>query len=108
MDVTPSPKMFQAMKMLVDVMCGEEPNLLDQSKGAIAIRNKRVMAFDLLHRFVALSMREGVNRAVIEAQQRRAGPRDMADRNAEAQAVEDAMAGRTMVNIPGQELIRSS
>ena len=95
MDTTPSPKMFDAMRKLTDAVCGEEPHPMLVGSGAAAIRHKRIIMMDVLHGLVAGAMREGVNRAVKEAQQRRAGirPVDAADRNAIAQAKHDAEAG---------------
>ena len=100
MDTTPSPKMFAAMEKLTDALCGGAPSRLEQSTAANAVRNKRAMCMDVLHNLVTLSMREGVNRAIREAHERVNGPRDMADKNAMSQAVEDAMAGRSRVLLP--------
>lgn len=90
MDVTPSDKMFEAMKTFNDAVNGEEPSLLDASRGAIARRSKRKLTMDFLHYMVGLSMREGVNRAIKEAKLRQSGLIDGADRSAISQAIEDA------------------
>lgn len=99
MDVTPNPKMFAAMQNMVDALVGEEPAMLDVSPGANIRRAKRRGTMTLLHDLVALSMREGVNRAVREAHERVHGPQDAADRSAIARAKEDAEADRPLVQI---------
>lgn len=103
MDVTPGPKMFAAMKAFVDATAGEEPAKQDVSSAATKIRNKRVLSFDFLYQLVATSMREGVNRAVIEARQRQAGiaPVSGPERDAEAKGKDDAQAGASQIIIPG-------
>lgn len=103
MDTTPSPKMFTAMTKLVDSMCGEEPSKLLTGAGATAIRTKRAAAFDVLHLLVALCMREGVNRAIKEAQLRQAGilTLDGPDRSAVSRAIDDAQAGKNRVILNG-------
>ncbi len=73
MDVTPSKKAFEAISKFVDAVCGEDPSKLDHGAAAQDIRAKRAMAFGFLHQFHALAMREGVIRAVKEAQGRRNG-----------------------------------
>lgn len=98
MDVTPSPKMFEAMKQLVDATCGEEPSPLLVGPGASAIRIKRTFVYEALHRLVAIAMREGVNRKVLEIQaQREAQTKipvfDKEDAEAVAKAKSDAEAG---------------
>ena len=101
MDVTPSPKMLKAMQLLVDATCGEAPSTLEHSPGARARRDKRLMAMGILHSLVALSMREGVNRAIIEAKVRRGEiVPDRQDRSAIAQARDDAHAGAGLVQMP--------
>lgn len=90
MDVTPTDKMFRAMQHMVDVLVGEEPNPLNRSAGANARRIKREGCMNLLHDLVAISMREGVNRAVREAHERVHGPQDGADRSAMDKAKDDA------------------
>jgi hypothetical protein len=101
MDVTPTPKMLQAMKNLVDATCGDEPSPLLVGPGVSNVRVKRAMMMDVLHSLVALSMREGVNRMVKEVQARREGFgfTDAEDRSAIDQATDDAHAGRTRVRV---------
>lgn len=105
MDVTPSPKMFQVMTVLVDSFAGPEPSKLLNGPEANRIREKRRLAYDILHGLVGLSMREGVNRAIVEARKRQAGilevPQDMEDRNAVARAKDEAVEGKTVSTIGG-------
>lgn len=105
MDVSPNQKMFQVMTILVDSLCGTEPSKLMISPEATRIRDKRAMAYDILHRLVGLSMREGVNRAILEARKHQAGilavPQDMEDRNAVARAKDEAEAGANLSTIGG-------
>lgn len=63
MDVTPSPKMFEAMSKMVDAICGEDPHSKMVGPGAERVRRNRRLLFDFLHQLVALSMREGAARA---------------------------------------------
>lgn len=100
MDTTPSRKMFDAMQKFTDAMCGDEPSKLDHGSAARAVRAKRSACMDFLHGFHSLAMREGVNRAVRDAQARRDGPRDMQDRNAIAKAVDDAVSGARQIVLP--------
>lgn len=62
MDVTPTPAMFRAMSAIVDVACGEAPGKFEKTPAAERRREARTKMFDTLHRFVALTMREGVRR----------------------------------------------
>ena len=102
MDVTPNNLMFAAMSKLVDLSAGEDPQLMDQSQGALDRRVKRAMMFDLLHQLVGISMREGVNRAIMDARARLYGPRDAEDRSAQAKAADDARANvRVIDNLSG-------
>lgn len=98
MNVTPTPLMFQAMSKLVDASIGEAPNDLDGSPGARDRRFRRTTMFGLLHQLVAVAMREGVNRAVREAQAQARGPEDGEDRNAQAKAMDHAHAGIQIVS----------
>lgn len=66
MDVTPTPPMFAVMSRLVDLISGEAPPPKEKSTAATNRREHRSDTFDLLHRFVALAMREGVRRYCIE------------------------------------------
>jgi len=94
--------MYQAMNSLIDSSIGEAPHMMDQSAGANARRIKREAMMSILHSLVALSMREGVNRAVLEARERegaRDGALDMADRNAAAQAKDDATRGGKLITL---------
>lgn len=63
MDVTPPPKMFEAMSKFTDAIVGEAPSPLDHSTGAMRRREKRQHVMDFLHGMVAFSMREGAVRA---------------------------------------------
>lgn len=101
MDVTPSPKMYAAMQMLTDALCGDEPSKLLVGPGAQAVRAKRELCMTTLHKLVALSMREGVNRAVKEARDRRDMILDREDRRAAAQARDDAQRDTNLVRNPG-------
>jgi hypothetical protein len=102
MDVTPSDKMFEAMKKFTDAVCGDAPSRLEISPGALARRMKRRLTMDFLHQFAAQCMREGLNRGIIEARQRKQGmqPVDKQDRNAVDKAKDDAARGEAMVIIP--------
>jgi hypothetical protein len=93
--------MYEVMNKLVDSVLGEEPSVLLAGPGAREARMKRVMMMDVLHALVGLSMREGVNRAIIEARARRDGytPRDAEDLSARDQARDDAIAGRTRTRV---------
>lgn len=108
MDVTPGPRLFDAMAKLVDALCGEEPSKLMIGGEAARIRERRNMAFEVLHKIVGLSMREGVNRAIQEAKKRKAGilevPQDREDAGARSKAKDDAQAGATVVDIKGKIL----
>lgn len=108
MDVTPGPQLFHAMSKLVDALVGEAPSTLLVGTAANQIRAKRDMAFEVLHKIVAVSMREGVNRAILESKKRNAGildvPQDREDAGARAQAKDDAQAGATVVDIKGKPL----
>lgn len=106
MDVTPNNKMFHSMKTFVDGLVGPEPEKLNVTPDATRTRHKRVLAFDFLHQLVAVSMREGVNRAILEAKKRRDdayrfGPKDKEDRDAAAKAVDDAHSGASIIRLPG-------
>lgn len=103
MDVTPSPKMFHAMSQLTDAACGEEPERLLIGPGARAIREKRAMMMEVLHKLVAVAMREGVNRKVMEIKGERAGRViDKEDFEATVRAARDAEEGRLMVQPSGK------
>ncbi len=64
MDVSPSPKMFEAMSRFTDAMCGEPPHRLMIGPGASAVRQQRREMMEFLHRFAAVAMREGAARAM--------------------------------------------
>lgn len=64
MDVTPSPKMFEAMMNFTTATCGEAPQKIEKSPGAERVRANRTATMDFLHRLVHLSMREGAARAM--------------------------------------------
>lgn len=98
MDVTPTNKMLTAMRSFVDSTVGAEPSVLEVSAGAIARRMQRRVAMDWLHQFAALSMREGVNRAIKDARARREGHRpDAEDRSAMDKARDDAASDNGMM-----------
>lgn len=97
MDVTPSKLMFTAMSNLVDATVGGAPVAVDNSTGANERRIRRQWMFEILHQLVAISMREGVNRAIRDAKARLHGPEDGEDRNARAKAVDHAHAGTSIV-----------
>lgn len=59
MDVTPTPKMFEAMAKFTDAVCGEEPHRLMIGPGASKTREARRQMMDFLHNLVAMSMRVG-------------------------------------------------
>lgn len=105
MDVTPGPKMFEAMSRFVDSVIGEKPNPMLIGPEANKIRAAREEAFNFLHKLVGLAMREGVNRAVIEARKHRAGilakPQDDEDASARALAKDDAEAGKSVTDLRG-------
>lgn len=67
MDVTPTEVMYQVMGRMTDMACGEAPDTKDMGPGAIKRREARAEHMDLLHRFVGMTMREGVKRYVQEA-----------------------------------------
>ena len=100
MDVTPGNKMFSAMAEFVDATIGAAPKAIDVSPAANNRRVRREHAFAFLHKLVGLSMREGVNRAILDAQAKREGPRDMEDKNAVAKAKDDAAAGSSIIQLP--------
>lgn len=62
MDVTPTPKMLEAMKAFTNVLVGEEPLKVETTPAANKLRNDRRRVMDWLHNFCRLSMREGVRR----------------------------------------------
>lgn len=64
MDVTPTPKMFEAMKNFTDSVVGEEPLAVEKGTAAENRRAARRYTMDFLHRLVHLSMREGAARAM--------------------------------------------
>lgn len=64
MDVTPTPKMFQAMSNFTDAVCGEAPMKIEQGTTANRVRENRIKMMDFLHRLVHLAMREGAARAM--------------------------------------------
>lgn len=105
MDVTPGHNMFIAMSRFVDSAIGEAPSPLAIGPMARKIREQRAAAFEFLHKLVAIAMREGVNRAVIEARKRQAGilevPQDKEDANARAKATDDAHASKELAVIEG-------
>lgn len=103
MDVTPNPKMFQAMSGITDLACGEEPSLLDNSPAAANRRQKRMVVMGILHSLVALSMREGVNRKVTELQHQRQPFQDSQDKDAIARAHDDAQASEVA---GGSQIVR--
>ncbi len=100
MDVTPSPQMYRAINSLIDAAFGGAPSPKDMSSSACERRVKRSHMSEILHGLVALSMREGVNRAIREAKERQTGPQDMEDRNAMSQAKDDAQAGKSRIVLP--------
>lgn len=67
MDVTPTPKMLEAMVAFVDATVGEKPHPMDKGPGAIKRREQYEGAMVFLHKMVALSMREGAGRAFRDA-----------------------------------------
>ena len=100
MDVTPSDKMFAAMNKMGEALIGEKPSELDHSRGARERRRKWRVYMDVMHQFVGICMREGVNRAIREAQGRKAGIIDGQDRSAVAKAKDDAVAGASIIQMP--------
>ena len=100
MNVTPSPKMLHAMQKLVESTIGPAPSQFECSSAANDRRAKREMMMSVLHSLVALSMREGVNRAVIEARERLWGAQDSQDRGAISKAKEDAERGGALIQLP--------
>lgn len=104
MDVTPSNKMFAAMQAFVDATIGEEPSKLLVGPGASAIRDRRRVAFQFLHSFAAICMREGVNRKVMEVKGERGGRvYDAADLRAIQQATRDAEEGKNLIGTIGEK-----
>ena len=63
MDVTPPPKMYDAMWKLTDAVCGEAPGVFENGPGANKVRENRALLLGTLHRLVAMAMREGAARA---------------------------------------------
>jgi hypothetical protein len=63
-DVTPTQKMFEAMQMATDAICGEAPLAIEQSAAANKRRDQRATMMNFMHRLVHLSMREGAARAM--------------------------------------------
>jgi len=92
--------MFAAMRRIVDAVLYPIPG---SGQLARQRREQRNEMFDLLHRLVGLAMREGVNRAIREAQAAKRGPEDAEDRNAMAKAVEHAHAGTSIVTDLGSK-----
>lgn len=99
MDTTPSPKMFAAMQKMADALCGEEPSKLLVGPGADAVRAKRMLFMEFMHQFAAISMREGVNRKVLEIKGQHGMAFDKEDREAKARARADAEAGKQIVQV---------
>lgn len=66
MDVTPTQPMYDVMSKMADMAVGEAPHMKDMGPGAIKRREARMMFMDLMHQFVAMSMREGARRAFDE------------------------------------------
>lgn len=62
MNVTPSPKMFEAMTKFTDALVGEEPGKLETTAAARKRRSERRRVMDFLHNFARLTMRVGVQR----------------------------------------------
>jgi len=54
--------MFKAMEHLVNKCVGEAPTVFERSPAANKCREERAAMFDVLHRLVGLSMREGAAR----------------------------------------------
>jgi alpha-D-ribose 1-methylphosphonate 5-triphosphate diphosphatase PhnM len=63
MDVTPTPKMFEAMQKFTDAIVGEAPMDIEKSAAAEQRRAARQYSMDFMHRLVHLAMREGAARA---------------------------------------------
>lgn len=66
MDVTPTEPMYRAMQAMADSLIGPEPLRVEKSGAANQRREKREAFFELMHRFVAMTMREGARRAFEE------------------------------------------
>lgn len=66
MNVTPTEPMYMAMEKMADTCVGEAPHSKDMGPGAIKRRAARTQFMELMHRFVAMSMREGARRAFEE------------------------------------------
>lgn len=64
MNVTPTPKMFDAMNAMTTAICGEEPSPHMIGPGAEKVRHNRRLMMDFLHKLIHLSMREGAARAM--------------------------------------------
>jgi hypothetical protein len=58
--------MYEAMGKISDMAIGEAPHPKDMGPGAIKRREARMMFADLMHQFVAMTMREGARRAFEE------------------------------------------
>lgn len=66
MDVTPTEPMYRALSVMMDSFIGAAPLVIEQSPGARKRREAREKFMEVMHRFVAMSMREGARRAFEE------------------------------------------
>jgi len=66
MDVTPSDKMYEAMRRIADVLIGPPPLDIETTPAANRRREERMEFMSLMHTFVAMTMREGARRAFEE------------------------------------------
>lgn len=63
MDVTLTKPQIVALEKFLDALIGEEPSKLDHGHAANARRYKRQEARNFMHRYAALSMKIGAERA---------------------------------------------
>lgn len=59
MDLTPTPKAFEAMKKFTDATCGEAPGPFTRGTDASKRRQARRYCMDFLHHLYALAMKNG-------------------------------------------------
>lgn len=66
MNVTPTDAQYSAISSMCDAFVGEQPLAVEVSRAANARREMRNVFMDLMHKMVAMSMREGARRAFEE------------------------------------------
>lgn len=66
MDVTPTRPMLESIMAMADALIGQAPLKIETSTAANKRRQAREHFIDLMHRYTAMSMREGARRALEE------------------------------------------